>query len=82
MATISIIVSMYDRSRRAAVTLPVSTSVEALMAECSRHWALPADSFVFRILGSNRLLIEGDGLWEAGVDSGSELQIFPIAEGG
>jgi len=82
MNTISIIVSMYDRSRRAAVTLPSATTVGELMEQCSTRWALPATSFVFRNVGSNELLLETESLWEAGVRDHTELQIFPIVEGG
>jgi hypothetical protein len=82
MNTISIIVSMYDRSRRAAVTLPSATTVGDLMEQCSTRWALPATSFVFRNVGSNELLLETESLWEAGVRDHTELQIFPIVEGG
>ncbi len=82
MKTISITVSMYDRSRRAAVTLPSTTTVRELMEQCSTRWALPATLFVFRNVGSNELLLETDSLWEAGVRDHAELQIFPIVEGG
>jgi hypothetical protein len=82
MNTICITVSMYDRSRLAAVTLSGSTTVGELMEQCSARWALPATSFVFRNVGSNELLLESDSLWEAGVRDRSELQIFPVVEGG
>jgi hypothetical protein len=82
MANISITISMYDRSRRAAVTLPDSTKVEVLMEQCSQRWALPHASFIFRNVGSNQLLLEEESLMEAGIGSGSELQIFPLVEGG
>jgi hypothetical protein len=82
MDTLSITVSMYDRSRRATVTLSVETKVGELMEQCSARWQLPAKSFVFRNVGSNELLLEGDSLWSAGVREGTELQVFPIVEGG
>jgi hypothetical protein len=82
MNNISITVSMYDRSRLAAVTLSGSTTVGELMEQCSARWALPSASFVFRNVGSNELLLESDSLWEAGVRDRAELQIFPIVEGG
>jgi hypothetical protein len=82
MNTISITVSMYDRSRLAAVTLAGSTTVAELMEQCATRWALPATSFVFRNVGSNELLLETDSLWEAGVRDRAELQIFPVVEGG
>ena len=82
MNTICITVSMYDRSRLAAVTLSSSTTIGELMEQCSTRWALPATSFVFRNVGSNELLLESDSLWEAGVRDRAELQIFPVVEGG
>jgi hypothetical protein len=82
MNTIYITISMYDRSRRAAVTLPSTTTVGELMEQCSKRWVLPAASFVFRNVGSNELLLENETLWESGVRDHAELQIFPIVEGG
>ena len=82
MNIICITVSMYDRSRLAAVTLSGATTVGELMEQCSTRWALPATSFVFRNVGSNELLLESDSLWEAGVRDQAELQIFPVVEGG
>jgi len=82
MNTICVTVSMYDRSRLAAVTLPGTTTVGELMEQCSARWALPTASFVFRNVGSNELLLESDSLWEAGVRDRAELQIFPVVEGG
>jgi hypothetical protein len=82
MDNLSIIVSMYDRSRRAEVTLPAATTIGELMKQCAAHWQLPMKSFVFRNVGSNELLLEEDSLWEAGVREGAELQVFPIVEGG
>ncbi|MBN9614862.1 MAG: hypothetical protein BGO25_06870 [Acidobacteriales bacterium 59-55] len=82
MKTISITVSMYDRSRLASVTLPDTTTVGELMEQCSMRWILPATSFVFRNVGSNELLLESDSLWDANVRDGAELQIFPVVEGG
>jgi hypothetical protein len=82
MPTLSITVSMYDRSRRAAVTLPSETTVGELMEQCSTRWQLPQKSFVFRNVDSNELLLEESSLWAEGVREGTELQIFPIVEGG
>jgi len=82
MQSISITLSMYDRSRRAAVTLTPEVTVRELMQQCAERWKLPVKSFVFRNVGSNELLLEEDTLWAAGVREGAELQIFPIVEGG
>jgi hypothetical protein len=80
--TITITVSMYDRSRRAEVTLPDSITVAELMEQCANRWSLPAYTFVFRYVGSDELLLENESLRLAGVRDGAELQIFPIVEGG
>lgn len=82
MPSLNITLSMYDRSRRAAVTLPAEVTLAELMTQCSERWELPRGSFVFRNVGSHELLLEEDSLWDAGVRDGAELQIFPIVEGG
>jgi hypothetical protein len=73
--TITITISLYDASRRAEVTLPTSMSVGDLMDQCSRRWSLPHATFVFRLIGSDELLLEGESLRLAGVRDGAELQI-------
>jgi hypothetical protein len=80
--TITITITLHDASRRAEVTLPTSMSVGDLMDQCSRRWSLPHATFVFRLIGSNELLLEGESLRLAGVRDGAELQIYPILEGG
>jgi hypothetical protein len=80
--TITITISLYDASRRAEVTLPTSMSVGDLMDQCSRRWSLPHATFVFRLIGSDELLLEGESLRLAGVRDSAELQIYPILEGG
>lgn len=80
--SITITISMYDRSRRASVTLPAEVTVGELSAQCCERWKLPPAGFVLRNVGSNELLVEDETLWGSGVREGSELQIFPIVEGG
>jgi molybdopterin converting factor small subunit len=80
--SLSITISMYDRSRRAAVTLPAAVTVGELSAQCCERWKLPPAGFVLRNVGSNELLVEDETLWDSGVRDGSELQIFPMVEGG
>lgn len=82
METVTLTISMFDASRRAEVTLPDGTSVGALMEQCSQRWSLPASTFVFRLLGSDELLLESESLRQAGVPDGAQLQIYPILEGG
>jgi hypothetical protein len=79
---ISITISMYDHSRRAAVTLPPSTTVGEVLQQCMQRWSLPDTTFVFRHVATNRVLLEMEELGEAGVTDGEELQIFPLLEGG
>ena len=79
---LSITLSMYDRSRRAAVRLPANTTVGELLAQCTARWQLPAASFAFRNVSNNCLLLEFEELGAAGVPDGAELQIFPLLEGG
>jgi hypothetical protein len=79
---ISILISLYDQSRRAAVRLPATMTVGELLEQCVERWSLPNASFAFREVGTNRLLLETDELGLAGVGDGAELQIFPMLEGG
>lgn len=79
---LSITLSMYDRSRRAAVRLPASTTVGELLAQCTERWQLPVTTFAFRNVQTNGLLLEQEELGAAGVDDGAELQLFPLLEGG
>jgi hypothetical protein len=78
----TIVVSMYDRSRRAEVTLPDSTTVGELMEHCWQRWSLPPYTFVFRHVGSDEMLAESESLRLAGIRDGAELQVYPILEGG
>lgn len=82
MDTVTITVSMYDRSRRTGVMLATTTTVGELMQQCAARWSLPLYSFMFRHVQSNEMLLEGESLRLAGVRDGAELQLFPIAEGG
>lgn len=79
---LSITLSMYDRSRRAAVRLPASTTVGELLAQCTERWQLPVTTFAFRNVQNNSLLLESEQLGAAGVEDGAELQLFPLLEGG
>ncbi len=82
MQSVSIFLSMYDRSRRAEVTLPSSVTVGELMEQCQQRWSLPEDSFILRDLGRNRVLLDHETIEEAEIANGAELQIFPLVEGG
>ncbi len=79
---LSLTLSMYDRSRRAAVRLPANTTVGELLAQCTERWQLPVTTFAFRDVATNCLLLESEELATAGVKYGAELQIFPLLEGG
>ncbi len=82
MQSVSLFLSMYDRSRRAEVTLPASVTVGELMEQCQQRWSLPEDSFILRDLARNRVLLDHETIEEAGIADGAELQIFPLVEGG
>lgn len=82
MQSVSIFLSMYDRSRRAEVTLPCSITIGELMEQCQTRWSLPEDSFIVRDVRRNRLLLEHESILDAEIEDGSELQIFPLVEGG
>ncbi len=82
MQSVSIFLSMYDRSRRAEVTLPTSVTIGELMEQCQLRWSLPEDSFILRDLARNRVLLDHETIGEVGIVDGAELQIFPLVEGG
>jgi WXG100 protein secretion system (Wss), protein YukD len=83
MSTITIKIMTHDRSRCAEVTLPDSLTVGALVFQCQKRWQLDrSEIFAVRDVGRNRRLEEDDSLSTAGVTTGTELQIFPLVEGG
>lgn len=83
MATITIKITTHDRSRCAEVTLPDSLTVGALVFQCQKRWQLDhTEIFAVRDLNRNSRLEETDSLSTADVRSGTELQIFPLVEGG
>jgi hypothetical protein len=83
MAIITIRIMTHDRSRCAEVTLPDSLTVGSLVFQCQKRWQLDGtESFAVRDLSQNRRLMEDDSLSTAGVCMGTELQIFPLVEGG
>src|SRR5579864_5252892 len=83
MATITIKVMTHDRSRCAEVTLQDSLTVASLVFQCQKRWQLDHNEiFAVRDLSRNNRLEETDSLSTAGVRSGTELQIFPLVEGG
>lgn len=83
MATITIKITLYDHTRCAEVTLQDSLTVRSLVFECERRWQLGnSDVFALRDMTRNRRLFEGESLSTAGVYTGTELQVFPLVEGG
>lgn len=83
MATITIRIMTYDRSRCAEVTLPDSLTVGALVDQCRKRWQLDhAEIFAVRDLQRNTRLDEDNSLSTSGIVTGTELQIFPLVEGG
>jgi hypothetical protein len=83
MATITIKVTTHDQRRCAEVTLPDSLTVGALVFECQKRWQLGhSEAFALRDIGRSRRLLEEESLSTAGVRTGTELQVFPLVEGG
>ena len=83
MSVITITITTYDRSRCAEVTLPDSLTVGAVLDQCRKRWQLDhAEIFAVRHLEQNKRLDEDDSLSTSGVCTGTELQIFPLVEGG
>lgn len=83
MATITIKIMTHDRGRCAEVTLPDSLTVGDLVFQCQKRWQLDrSEAFAMRDMARNRRLTEEESLSTAGVRTGTELQIFPLVEGG
>ena len=83
MSIITIKIMAHDRSRCAEVTLPDSLTVGALVEQCRQRWQLDSsEAFAVRLVGQNRRLDEDHALSSCAVANGSELQIFPLVEGG
>jgi hypothetical protein len=83
MATITIKIMTHDRSRWAEVTLPDSLTVGDLVFQCQKRWRLDhSEVFAVRDMARNKRLEENDSLSTAGVCTGTELQVFPLVEGG
>jgi hypothetical protein len=54
-----------------------------LVGECRKRWQLdPSEIFAVRNLTTNQRLQEDRSLLTAGISTGTELQIFPLVEGG
>ena len=83
MGTISIRIMTHDRSRCAEVTLPDSLTIGELVGECRKRWQLdPSEIFAVRDMSTNKRLDEEQPLLASGISSGTELQLFPLVEGG
>lgn len=83
MATITIRITTHDRGRCAEVTLPDSLTVGRLVDECRKKWQLDhTEIFAVRDVQRNTRLDEADSLSTSGIITGTELQIFPLVEGG
>ena len=81
-ATVSVIVQMYDRTRKAEVSLSRSTTTKDLLEETKRNWSLPNVEYRITNLTKNKELLPKDQFTQENVSDKDVLQIEPILQAG
>ena len=72
-----------DGTKKAQVSLPVSTTVADLLKACKKNWSLPeGEDFALRDPSRNAQLNSKETLASAGIANGAELQVYPLLEAG
>jgi len=80
---VRVLVSTADKTKRAEVTLPLAMSVSDLVATCKKNWSLPvSEDFAIRDTSRNVQLHSRDTLANAGLQDGTELEVYPLLEAG
>ena len=80
---VTLTLSTADGTKKAQVSLPVSTTVGDLIKACKRNWSLPeTEDFALRDPARNVQLNSKETLASAGIASGAELQVYPLLEAG
>jgi hypothetical protein len=81
-ANVSVIVQMYDRTRKAEVSLSRSTTTRDLLEETKRNWSLPNVEYRVTNITKNKELLQKDQFTEENVSDKDVLQIEPILQAG
>jgi sulfur carrier protein ThiS len=81
-ANVSVIVQMYDRTRKAEVSLSRSTTTRDLLEETKRNWSLPNVEYRVTNMTKNKELLPKDQFTEENVSDKDVLQIEPILQAG
>jgi sulfur carrier protein ThiS len=81
-ANVSVIVQMYDRTRKAEVSLARSTTTRDLLEETKRNWSLPNVEYRVTNMTKNKELLPKDRFTEENVSDKDVLQIEPILQAG
>ena len=81
-ASVSVIVQMYDRTRKAEVSLSRSTTTKDLLEETKRNWSLPNVEYRVTNITKNKELLPKDQFTEENVSDKDVLQIEPILQAG
>jgi sulfur carrier protein ThiS len=81
-ASVSVIVQMYDRTRKAEVSLSRSTTTRDLLEETKRNWSLPNVEYRVTNMTKNKELLPKDQFTEENVSDKDVLQIEPILQAG
>ena len=81
-ANVSVIVQMYDRTRKAEVSLSRSTTTKDLLEETKRNWSLPNVEYRVTNMTKNKELLPKDQFTEENVSDKDVLQIEPILQAG
>ena len=81
-ASVSVIVQMYDRTRKAEVSLSRSTTTRDLLEETKRNWSLPNVEYRVTNMTKNKELMQKDQFTEENVSDKDVLQIEPILQAG
>jgi sulfur carrier protein ThiS len=81
-ASVSVMVQMYDRTRKAEVSLSRSTTTKDLLEETKRNWSLPNVEYRVTNMTKNKELLPKDQFTEENVSDKDVLQIEPILQAG
>ena len=80
--TVSVIVQMHDKTRKAEVALSRSTTTKELLEETKRNWSLPNVDYRVTNITKNKELLPKDQFTEENVSDKDVLQIEPILVAG
>jgi len=81
--TLSVVVRMYDQSRKAAVNLPGTLTIGQLVQTTQQKWNLSADrDYAIRLERTGEQLDHSATLNSVGVQPDDVLSVIPLIEAG